>query len=79
MTEKPHYGTFRNHYAYRLGHRTHVGGGDVTAAQSQGHIYLGGYCVEVSARGKDNSGVTHHEAAIQLRQFLERAAEVGIR
>src|SRR5689334_725932 len=78
MTEKPHYGTFRNYYAYGLGHGAHVGRGNVTAAQPQGHIHRGGYSVEVAACGKDNSGVTHHEAAIQLRQLLHRAAEVGI-
>ena len=32
---------------------THVGGGNVTAAESHRHVHLCGHCVEVAARGKE--------------------------
>src|SRR5260370_3178488 len=76
MTEKSHHRTLRNHNTHRLGHSTHVGGGNVTAAESQRHIPGCGCGVEVAARGKDNSVTTHHETPIQLRQFLDAYPEM---
>ena|SRR5882672_12311279 len=71
MTEKSHHGALGNHNAYRFGNSTHVGGRNVTAAESQWHVHLCGHSIEVAARGKENSFPTYHEPAIQLRQFLD--------
>jgi hypothetical protein len=58
VAEKSHDRALGNHYAYGLGHSAHVGGGNVTAAESQPDIHLCGHCIEVAARGKHNSIVT---------------------
>jgi hypothetical protein len=78
MTEKSHHRALRNHDAHRLGHSAHVGGGNVTAAESERHVHLRGYRIEVAARGEDNSFATHYESTIQLRQFLDGSAEIEI-
>src|SRR5271163_1623862 len=78
MAEKSDHGTLRNHDAHRLGDSTHVGGGNVTAAESERHIYLCGHRVEVAACGKDNSLGAHHKGTIELRQLLDRSAEIEI-
>jgi hypothetical protein len=76
MTEKPHHRTLRDDNSYGFGNCAHVGGGDVTAAESQRDVHLRGHGVEVAARGKDNSGPTYDEPTIQLRQFLDGSAEI---
>ena len=38
VTEKAHHRTLRNHNTKGLGNSTHVGGGNVTAAESQRHV-----------------------------------------
>jgi hypothetical protein len=78
MTGKSHYRTLRDHNAHRLGHGTHVGGGNVTTAESQRHIHLCGHGVELTARGKEDSIVTHDEPSVQLRQFHDGSAEIEI-
>jgi hypothetical protein len=50
----------------------------VTAAESERHVHLRGYRIEVAARGEDNSFATHYESTIQLRQFLDGSAEIEI-
>ena len=46
MTEKSHDRTLGNHNTHRIGDGTHVGGGNVTAAQSERHLRLCGHGVE---------------------------------
>ena len=43
VTEQSHHRTLRNHNAHSIGHSTHVGGGNVTAAESQWHLHLCGH------------------------------------
>jgi len=78
MTEKSHHRTLGNHNTYRVGDSTHIGGGNVTAAESQRHVHLCGHGIEVAARGKDNSFAAYHEPTVQLRQFFDGSAEIEI-
>src|SRR5580658_3667378 len=78
MTEKPHHRTLRNHNTHRVSDSTHVGCGNVPAAESQRYIHLCGHGIEVAARGKDNSFPADDEPAIQLRQFLDGSAKIEI-
>src|SRR5258708_7100542 len=78
VTEKAYHRTLGDHNTHRLGDGAHVGGGNVTAAESQRHVHFRGHSIEVAARGKENSFPTDHEPAIQLRQFLDRSAEIEI-
>src|SRR5258706_4337634 len=78
MTEKSHHRTLGHYNTHRLSHSTHVGGSNVTAAESQRHVPKCGCGVEVAARGKDNSVMTYHETTIQLRQFLDGSPEIEI-
>src|SRR5580704_8952813 len=78
MAEKSHHRTLRNYNAHRLGHSTHVGGGNMTAAEPQRHVHLCGHGVEIAARGKDDAFATYHEPTVQLRQFLDGSAEIEI-
>jgi len=74
MAEDSHHRTLRNYNANRLGNGAHVGGGNVTAAESQRHVHLCGHGVEVAAGGKDDALATYHEPAVQLRQLLDGSA-----
>src|ERR1700758_2967891 len=78
VTEKPDHRAFRYDDAHCLGDRAHVGGCDVTAAEPEWHLDLRGYSVQISACRKENPVATHHEAAVQLCQFLNGSAEVEI-
>src|SRR5579864_2029071 len=78
MTEESDHGTLRDHNADRFGDSTHVGGGNVTAAESQRHVHAYSHGIEVPARGKDNSLATHDKPAIQLSQFFDGSAEIEI-
>ena len=51
VTEKAYHRTLRDHNTHRLGDGTHVGGGNMTAAESQWHVYLCGHGIKVAARG----------------------------
>jgi hypothetical protein len=39
----------------------------MTVFDSQRHVQLRGHGIEVAARQKENSVVTHHETTVQLR------------
>src|ERR1700757_4543395 len=78
MTEESHERAFGNHNTHRPGDSTHVGGGDVTAAESQRHVHLRGHSIEVAAGGKENSSAAYNEPAVQLRQFFDGSPEIGI-
>src|SRR5580700_1800541 len=78
VTEKAYHRTLGDYNAHRLGNGAHVGGGNVTAAESQRHVHLCGHGVEVAARGKDDALATYHEPTVQLRQFLDGSAEIEI-
>ncbi len=78
MTEESHHRTLRNDNSHGFGNCAHVGGGDVTAAESQRHVHLCSHGVEVAARGKKNSFTTYHKPAVQLRQFFDGSAEIEI-
>src|SRR5580692_6309343 len=78
MTKKSHHRTLRNHDTNRFRNSAHIGSGDVPAAKSQRHLYLGGHGIKVAAGGKDNSLATHHESTVQLRQFLDGSAKIEI-
>ena len=74
MTEKSDYRALRDDNSNSFGNCAHVGGGNVTAAESQRHVHLCGHGIEIAACGKDNSFATDHEPAVQLCQFLDRSA-----
>src|SRR6267378_5620159 len=78
MTEKSHQRTLGNHNTHCPGDSTHVGGGNVTAAESQRHVHLCGHSIEIAASGKENSFAAYHEPAIQLRQFFDSSPEIEI-
>ena len=75
MTEKPQHRTFRDDKSHCFGDCTHVGDGNVTAAESQRHVHFCCHGIQLAARGKDNSFPTYHEPAVQLRQFLDGSAD----
>ena len=78
MTEKPHQRTFRNDNPHGFGNCAHVGCSDVAAAESERHVHLRVYRIEVAACGEDNPFATHNEPTIQLRQFLDGSTEIEI-
>ena len=78
VTEKAYHRTLGDHNTHRLSDRTHVGGGNVTAAESQRDVHFCRHSIEVAARGKENSLTTYHEPAVQLRQFFDGSAEIEI-
>ena len=43
VTKKPNHRALRNDDAHGLGHRAHVGGGNVTATEPEWHLHLSGY------------------------------------
>ena len=55
-----------------------VAGREVPAAESKWQIDWLYRCVEIAARGYDDTRVRDHERAIELREFLDRAAEIWI-
>jgi hypothetical protein len=79
MTEKPNHRTLRDHNTYRLGDSAHVGGGDVTATESERHVHSRGRGIEVAARGKDGSFATDHEPESSCANSLivPRRFEIG--
>ncbi len=64
MAEESNHRTLGNYDAYGIRRSAHIGGGDVTASKSQRNFHLGSHCIEITARGKNNPAVTHHESAI---------------
>ena len=78
MAEKSHHRTLRNYHAHRLGHSTHVGGGNMSASESQRRVHLRGHGIELATRRKHNSFAAYHKPTVQLRQFLDGSAEIEI-
>ena len=78
MAEKSHHRTLRNHNTNCLGHCTHIGGGNVTAAESERNIHLRSHSVEIAASGEHNSVVTHYKSTIQLCQFFDGSPQIEI-
>src|ERR1700733_12179258 len=79
VTEEPHHRTLRDDNPHGFGNCTHIGGGNVTAAESERDVHLRGYRVEVAAGGEENSFPTDDEPTVQLRQFFDGSAEIEIR
>ncbi len=78
VTEKAYQRTLGDHDTHRTGDSTHVGGGNVTAAEPQRYVHRCGHSIEVATRGKENSFAAYHEPAVQLGQLFDRSAEIGI-
>src|ERR1700747_264541 len=70
MTEESDERTFGNHNTHRPSDSTHVGGGDVTAAESQRHVHVRGHSIEVAAGGKEKFSPGSHQTPVHLRHFL---------
>jgi hypothetical protein len=78
VTEKAYHRTLGDYNTHRLGNGTHVGGGNVTAAESQRHVHFCGHSIKLAARGKENSFTAHHERVVELRQFFDCSAEIEV-
>jgi hypothetical protein len=78
VAEEANHRTLGDHNAYSLGYGAHVGGCEVPAAQAHWHIHLRGEGVEITARRENYPTVAHHKSPIQLREFIDGAAQIWI-
>ena len=65
MTEEAHHRTLRNHDSHRLGDGSHIGGGNVTTAQSERHVHLCSHGIEVPARREHNPIAAYYETTVR--------------